>query len=193
MKTWLALDLSLKSTGFAFWNGESELPFLGSWALAPDMSWRGRGYVRLHKNMMDLHRVTAIDSIVYEEALSQAAVQGNSSAETLQTLAGLVAHAESFAEAIGATYRAINIASWRRHFIGKMPRGTKSPDLKALAMTRCKELGLDPAKHDEAEAAGILDYQLSVNGVIPPWRAGSILTRELTPATDGKARRDASC
>jgi hypothetical protein len=185
MATWLALDLSLSSTGFALWSTGSELPALGHWSLAPSMDWRGRGYVRLHKNMMDLHRVSPISHISYEETLSQSSVQGNSSIATIQMLAGLAAHVESFAEAIGATHRAVNMATWRKHFIGSMPRGTKKPDLKAMAMARCRELGFDPAKHDEAEAAGILDYHLSVSGITPPWRA-SILQRELTPALDGR-------
>ena len=186
MATWLALDLSLKSTGFAFWNGESELPVSGHWALAPDMSWRGRGYVRLHKNMMDLHKASKIDVIIYEEPLSQASVQGNSSLITIQTLAGLAAHVESFAEAIGARHRSVNMATWRKHFIGSMKRGTKTPDLKAMALRRCRDLGMEPNGHDEAEALGILDYELSTNGVIAPWRAGNVLQRQLQPVTDGR-------
>jgi hypothetical protein len=188
MAAWLALDLSLKSTGFALWSLGSELPVCGHWALAPDVSWRGRGYVRLHRNLIDLHRVESLSDISYEETLSQSMVQGNSSLPTIQMLAGLAAHVESFAEAVGATHRAVNMSTWRKHFIGSMPRGTKKPDLKALAMRRCKELGMDPANHDEAEAIGILDYRLSLEGIIPPWRA-DVLQRQLTPAMDGKGAR----
>lgn len=191
MPTWLALDQSLSSTGFALWNGESELPFLGHWKLAPDMTWRARGYVRLHKNMMDLHRVSTLERIIYEEPLSQASLQGGTSIATVQMLAGLAAHIESFAEAVGARHHAVNIASWRKHFIGSMKRGTKTPDLKAMTRTRCREFGADPANFDESDAFGILDYELSMNGVIPPWRAGAILQRELSPSTDGRALRDA--
>jgi hypothetical protein len=59
----------------------------------------------------------------------------------------------SFAEAIGCRWRSVPIAAWRRHWIGKMPRGTKSPDLKRMAMLRCRELGFEVIKHDEAEPA----------------------------------------
>lgn len=186
MATWLALDLSIKSTGWAMWSSGESRPAFGTWALAPDQSWRGRAYVRLHRNLMDLHRVAALDDIVFEEPLSAGAVHGQTSITTLAAMAGLAAHVESFAEAIGARHRAVNLSTWRKHFIGKMPRGTKSVDLKALSMTRCRELGFDPAKHDEAEAIGLLDYQLSVNGIVPPWRADHLLQRELTPATDGR-------
>lgn len=185
MATWLALDLSIKSTGWALWSTGEDRPAFGTWELAPDVSWRGRAYVRLHRHLLDLHRLSPIDHIAFEEPLPHAAVKGNTTIDTLAAMAGLAAHAESFAEAVGATHRSVNMATWRRHFIGKMPRGTKTLDLKALAMTRCRELGFDPARHDAAEAIGLLDYQLSLNGIVAPWRAG-ILQRELMPATDGR-------
>jgi len=135
---------------------------------------------------MELHRESSIDHIVSEEPLSQASLKGDTSVETIQMLAGLAAHVESFAAAVKATHHSVNISSWRKHFLGSMPRGTTSPQLKRLATARCKELGFDPAKHDESDALGILDYWLSVNGVIAPWRMGSILQRQLTPAGDGQ-------
>ena len=65
-------------------------------------------------------------------------------------------------------------------------RGTKSVDLKAMAMSRCRDLGFDVNRHDAAEACGLLDYQLSVAGIIAPWREG-VLERELRRETDGRA------
>lgn len=180
MATWLALDLSLSSTGWALFASGMEAPAYGHWELAAGMKWRARGYVRLHKNLMELHREHVIDSIDFEEPLNQAALKGNSSIDTITTLTGLAAHAESFAEAIGAKFNAVNISSWRRHFIGSMPRGTKTPDLKWLANKRCRELGFDPAVNDESDAIGILDYRLSLDGIIAPWRQG-VLQRELNP------------
>lgn len=182
----LALDLSVKSTGFALWSEGQPLPVSGTWALAPSIDYAARGFVRLHRNLLDLHRVSPIDEIVFEEAIPPFALQGNTNAKTLAAAAGLAAHVESFAEACGIRYRAVSIASWRRHFIGRMPRGTKGPDLKHMAMTRCRELGFDVQKHDAAEACGLLDYAVSVAGIIAPWRAG-VLEREMLPASDGKA------
>lgn len=187
MAAWLALDLSLSSTGFALWDGDSEAPVIGHWKLADEMKWRARGYVRLHKSIMELHRATPLDYIFFEEPLDQKALNGHTNTETLQTLSGLAAHTESFASAIGATHRAVNISSWRRHFIGSMPRGTKSADLKWMTQKRCRELGFQPVGSDEADALGILDYSLSVNGILPPWRSLNILDRQMTPAADGKA------
>jgi hypothetical protein len=191
MATWLALDLSLSSTGFALWSIGSELPVIGHWKLADSMAWRGRGYARLHRNLVDLHNISSIDHVVYEETLSQNSIKGGTTVETIQTLGGLAAHVESFAAAVGATCRSVNMSSWRRHFIGSMPRGTKKPDLKAMAMARSRELGLDPFCHDEAEAFGILDHHLSISGVIAPWRAANVLTRDLTPRGDGRSAHHA--
>ena len=155
-------------------------PAFGRWPLADSMKWRARGYVRLHKEMMALHREHDIDSIDYEEPLTQKALNGKTNIDTLRTLTGLAAHAESFAAAIGAKLSAVNVSSWRRHFIGSMPQGTKSPDLKRLTNVRCRELGFDPATYDESDAIGLLDYRLSVDGIIAPWREG-VLQTQLSP------------
>lgn len=186
MATWLALDLSVKSTGWALWSAGEERPAFGTWALADSIDWAARAYVRLHGHLMDLHRLSPIDFLCFEEPIPAHMLQGHTNAVTLAAAAGLAAHASSFAEAVGARWRPVSIAAWRRHFIGRMPRGTKTVDLKAMAMTRCRELGFDPARHDAAEAIGLLDHQLSINGIVAPWRSESILQRELTPAADGR-------
>ena len=184
MATFLALDLSVRSTGFAIWSTGQAKPASGTWALADSVDYAARAYVRLHRQLLDLHRVSPIDEAVFEEAIPGAALHGHTNVKTLAAAAGLAAHVESFAEACGIRYRAVNLSSWRRHFIGKMPRGTKSPDLKAIAMRRCRDLGFDVNRHDAAEACGLLDYQVSVAGIIAPWRA-DVLEREMLPATDG--------
>lgn len=187
MARWLALDLSLSSTGFASWESGDPAPAYGHWKLADTMKWRARGYCRLHQHLLEIHRAGAIDYLAYEAPLSQASVKGGSNIETIQTLAGLAAHAESFAAAVRAGASVVNVASWRRHFIGAMPRGTKSPDLKAMTMKRCRELGFAPLGYDEADAIGILDFHLHSVGMTPPWRVENVLQRQLHPATDGKA------
>jgi hypothetical protein len=181
MTTALALDLSVKSTGFALWSPGQAKPACGTWELAPSIDWAARAFVRLHKNMMDVQRVSPIDVIVFEEAIPPHRLHGMTNADTIAAAAGLASHAMSFAEALGIRWRPIGIAAWRRHFIGKMPRGTKTPDLKAMAMRRCRELGFDAIKHDAAEACGLLDYQLSMDGITPPWRVENALQQELIP------------
>lgn len=179
--SFVALDLSVRSSGWAMWNRGQERPAFGTWELAAHVDWAARGFVRLHKNLIDLHRLDPIECIYFEEPLSPGSVHGQTNVRTLYVAAGLAAHAESFAEAIGARHHVVHQATWRRHFIGKMPRGTKTPDLKHMAMQRCRELGFDPSKHDAAEALGILDYQLSIESITPPWRHGNVLQEQLRP------------
>lgn len=182
----VALDLSLKSTGFACWSEGQQRPRCGIWQLS-SLEFAGRAFVRLHRNLIDLHKVEPITSLMWEEALPHWAVKGQTSLATIKALAGLTAHALSFAEAVGARWSEVNQSVWRREFIGAMPRGTKTTDLKRMAMLRCRELGFDPEKHDAAEACGILDHQVTVSGITPPWRIANPLVRPLHPFSDGQA------
>lgn len=183
--SFVALDLSIRSTGWAMWSRGQERPACGTWELAPHIDYAARACVRLHKNLLSLHRLEEIEGLVFEEPIPGHMLHGQTSAATVSAAAGLAWHAASFCEALGITWRPVSIAAWRKHWIGSMPRGTKSPDLKAMAMKRCRELGFDAIKHDAAEACGLLDYQLSVAGILPPWRADNVLQRQLRPATDG--------
>jgi hypothetical protein len=175
----VALDLSLKSAGFASWSEDQERPVSGCWTLADGLSWAARGYIRLQRNLADLHKIKPITSIVYEDSLPAEKLHGQTNRDTLKALVGLTEHVESFAEAFGIKSRYTNQATWRRHFLGSMKRGTKTPDLKAFAMQRCRDLGFEPQKHDEAEALGILDYSVSLAGLTPPWRMQHVLMPEL--------------
>jgi hypothetical protein len=187
LTTWLALDLSLSSTGFALWSSDVERPVIGHRKLADAVKWRAGGFVRLHKLLSELSfEADGIDHIAFEEPLTQAGLKGNTSIETVETQVGLAAHVMSYAAATKATHTAVNISSWRRHFIGAIPRGTKTPDLKAMAMKRARELGMEIACNDESDAFGLLDYFLSVNDIMPPWRNAFCLERQMRPEHDGK-------
>jgi hypothetical protein len=166
----LALDLSIRSTGFAFWSDGMAKPAYGTWELAGDIDHAPRAFVRLHRRLKDINDATPIDVIAFEEAIPPHMLHGNTNAKTVTAAAGLAAHVMSFGEALGIRYRAVSIGAWRRHFIGSQPRGTKTADFKHLAMQRCRELGFNPAEHDAAEACGLLDYEMSVEGILPPWR-----------------------
>jgi hypothetical protein len=183
--TVLALDLSVKSTGFALWSDSQAKPVCGTWELAGGIAHAAKAFVRLHRHLKDVYGLAPIDLIAFEDPLPPHAVHGQTSIDVLKASAGLAAHVQSFSEAMGIRCCAVNQSTWRRHFLGAMPRGTKTPDLKHLAMQRCRELGFEVIKHDAAEACGLLDYQLSIEGIIAPWREG-ILQRQMTPATDGR-------
>lgn len=163
------------------WSRGQERPAHGTWELAPSIDYAARAYVRLHKALLDLNRLEKIECLVFEEAIPAHQLHGNTNALTIRAAAGLATHAESFSEAIGCRYHEVPIAAWRRHWIGKMPRGTGTPDLKHFSMRRCRQLGFEPQKHDEAEAIGLLDYQLTIEGVTPPWRDQFLFAEQFVP------------
>ena len=171
----VALDLSIKSTGWASYAPGRNAPASGSWELAAGVQWSARAYCRLQRNLSDLHIVQPINAITYEDSLPAEALHGHTSRDTIKAAVGLTEHVESFGEALGIRTRYTNLSTWRRHFIGAMKRGTKTVDLKAYAMQRCRDLGFDPATHDEAEALGILDYALHLANITPPWRSEHVL------------------
>jgi hypothetical protein len=178
-----ALDLSKSSTGFACWGPEDSKTASGVWELGSIFTSRGRVFQKLHMNLLDLHTISPIDAIFYEDGINIFPGAVATNAESIKLSAGLAAHAESFAEAIGARHiHAVNMTTWRRHFLGKMPRGTRKSDLKEMAMERCRQLGFKPAKHDEAEAIGILDYACDALGITPYWSAGEVLRPPLERA-----------
>ena len=60
--------------------------------------------------------------------------------------------------------REVPISTWRKHFIGagRAPKGEASGWCKRQAQSRCRALGWGDLSDDEAEAAGIWDYGMSL-------------------------------
>lgn len=176
MTTILALDLSKSSTGFALWETSMARPVSGTWSLGSSMTTTGQACINLHQRLNDLYSVSPFDIVIYESPLNLDSGKLVTSADTTFLLIGLAVHVDSFSEAKRIRkYRCVNQTTWRRHFIGSMKRGTKTTQLKAYSMERCSQLGFNPAKHDEAEAIGILDFMCEMEGIIPPWRANEVL------------------
>lgn len=176
MPSFLALDLSGKATGWAFWNGESARPVSGIWSLTNALTDHGTMFMNLHQRMNDHFKLMPADIVFYEEPISlgPGAVQTNR--DTVFTLIGLAAHVDSFCAAKSVRkLRSVNQKSWRRHFIGSMRRDVKTKALKAYAVERCHQLGIRPSRHDEAEAIGILSYACAMEDIVPPWEAGEVL------------------
>jgi hypothetical protein len=172
----LTLDLSKRSTGWAIWAAGSDKARLGHWQLGSEFTSDGRTYCKLHQCLAELHQITPFEHLYFEEPLRPEMLQGHTNIDTLRVLTGLAAHACSFGEAYRlATIKAVNISSWRKDFIGRQKRGTKTATLKALVTERCRQLGHSPRKDDEADAFGILDYACTMRGIVPPWRADEVL------------------
>lgn len=171
-----AFDLSKTSAGWAAWGSDLERPIHGSKALGHgNLTPPGLVFARVHGLMNDVHMMTGFTVAYIEEPLQPAAVQAHTTFDTLLLLYGLYAHALSFCEAKGIRAQSPNQTTWRRHFIGKMKRGTKTPDLKAYTMERCRQLGMAPKNNDEGDALGILDWGCEVERITPPWRANEVL------------------
>jgi len=173
--TTLALDLSKRSTGWAVWSEGWESPRYAAIQLGSEFTTDGRTCLKLHRVLADLHQVMPFTSIYYEKPLTQVE-RGGASNPANDVQLKLVGHAESFAEAYNIRIcMGVNMKSWRRHFLGSMPRGTKTKALKDYAIERCRHYGWKPKTHDEADALGLLDYALDLQGIKAPWVADEVL------------------
>lgn len=172
----LSLDLSKRSTGWAYYAEGAERPYNGVWdRLGSEYTTRGQLFYALYAELLNHHKIMPIGKIYAEEPLNLIPNSVATTAENVWIAVGMASMVEMFAHTMRIKLVWVHQARWRREFIGKMPRGTKSVDLKAFAMERCRQLGLKPQKHDDAEALGLLTYALEVERVPAPWIAGEIL------------------
>lgn len=176
----LALDLSKRCSGWAIWQEGWDMPRYGSVQLGSEYTCDGRTYVKLHQVLSDLRMtVSKFEAIYFEEPINPAQLTGHTNIDTLRVLSGLAAHTLSFSYALSIRAQAVNITSWRRFFVGKMPRGTKTKEWKDYAIERCQQYGWKPRTNDEGDALGILDYACDLQGVTPPWRVDETLRAPL--------------
>lgn len=192
-----ALDLSKTSTGWAAFDSEgSGKPIYGSWVLGSSFTSNGGVFAKLHECMADLHSILPFDICYIEEAINPSQLQGFTNIQSLRLASGNAAHAESFCYAYGVRFMPLNVGVWRGPFIGKMEqqqakaearalskekgkRVSARDTLKRLSVARAKQLGFTPKNDDEADAIGILDYAIEVEGMTPPWRVNEVLRTPL--------------
>lgn len=178
--SFLSLDTSKTRTGWAHWRPGLDLPVFGSFRLGDEYTPPGKVFAKLHGELSDLHKALAFTSAVYEQPADPQHFGRTTSFDVPFLLIGIAAHVDSFCAALGVRRCGwVHQATWRRHFIGSMKRGTKRMDLKDFVIARCRELGMEPRNDDEADALGILDYDLSLSGITPPWRNEHVLTEQL--------------
>lgn len=138
-------------------------------------------FARLHEKMTDLHMLGRIEAVYFERPRHLDGYVKESNTRSHLIMVGLTAHILSWVAAMDGVriVKDVHMATWRGHFIGSMPRATKSAQLKEWAMRRAKVLGFRPAVHDQAEAIGILDYACEVNRIMPYWRQHEVLRPSL--------------
>ena len=175
--SFVALDIAT-NCGWAAWNPGWDKPIYGAWTLPGDAGEVGRAAVALHHKLADLHAMEPITRLYFEGGIPTNGLSGNTNMTTIYKLAGLAAHAESFAYAVSARCRNVPQGTWRKHFIGK-GSGFKTSQFKAMSIARCREYGWAPQCDNAADALGVLEYAIYLSDEIPPWRDATVLRREL--------------
>lgn len=192
----LALDLSKTCTGWAFWKPGDERAVLGHFSLGSAYASNGDVFAKLQGKLNELRQAFSFDHLVWEQKLSPQNLGAISNYQTIALLGGLEAHAESFAAVFRIPHRAVNVSSWRPDFIGRdeiagvrtavkaeeKRLGKKigtSDALKVATMLRARQLGYEPRKQDEADALGVLTYELLYRAITPPWLADETLRAPL--------------
>jgi len=202
----LSLDLSKTRTGWAWWDGHSPVPRYGSWVLGSEYTTNGGVFAKLASCLAEHHQVMPFERIYVEPPIVPAQLQGNTTIQTIRLAIGLAATLEYFAHQYRTHDRyptrrpfEVNVETWRPEFIGRIANSDAKADarrrkkagderasardtLKALTMQRCKQLGLNPRKNDEADAIGIMTYGLLYDQVTPPWCANEVLQQPLEVA-----------
>lgn len=196
----LALDMSKTSTGYAFWHPGLDLPRFGHWELGSVFTDDGMVFSKLYRNLADLYAVAAFDYLYVEQTINPVQLAGHTTISIINMLAGLRATALQFAHDYRMRIvKEVALDHWRPAFVGRMEvndakaaarrarkegnqKASAREDLKALCMARCRQLGMKPARDDEADAIGILDYACDLLGIIPNWRANETLRPILTGA-----------
>lgn len=173
----LVLDQSLSSTGFALLR-EGSAVLTGSWHLCDSSGNRALGFRELWSKLDAMHKGYGLDLIVHEKPSFGAANKGE---DQLIGAVGMVAIIELFTVSRSIRIASYASRSWRSTFFTRTERKiiaakpTRLRDWKRPAILRARQLGFDPASHDEAEAIGIADYHLLKNKTTPEWRAGDLL------------------
>ncbi len=184
--SYLALDLSKRSTGWALWKEGWDTARIGHWKLGSEYSSDGQVYGKLHRSLNDLFKLERFEFVFIEEPINLHKT-GGTSANNIRMSLGLNAHVESFAVARRCRrLQEVNVSSWRQDFIGRDITGSARKEakragksardqLKRLTIARCRQLGFTVSVDDEADAIGILTYGLSISGITPPWLANETL------------------
>lgn len=197
--SYLALDLSITRTGYALWDGESEKPIYGGWSLRQEQGSRGDSYRILYRKLNELYGFQRFDTVYFEQPIDPRNLNGLTNFDTVWLAFGLASHVQSFASAKRCRKVVpVNISEWRKSFIGDLivrevaaqkRRNKKNgikPDsvdpLKRLCVERCLQLGMNPKKHDDAEAIGVLTAALLQDKITPPWLANETLRAPLMGA-----------
>lgn len=177
----LALDLAT-TTGWALHRPGMQRPFFDAFMLPGPPNAIGQPCDALERWLREMAINTRSEGGISHYFFEAQHIAENMNPQNAYRLIGLGAIVEKFAYQTKALAYAVDISTWRKHFLGrgsgfkrdKTKKGKPylpGEDPKELALQRCEQYGWHTDIHDAAEACGILDYALSI---IPdyhrPWR-----------------------
>ena len=176
----LAFDLSKASTGWARWSDDQARPTFGSKCLGSEYTSRGDTYVALHKLIIEMTLFGTPDHIVVEAPRNPTHLPYPTKFLNDRQLIGLAEMAHYFAAMLGCTVREVETKDWWPHFNRQgFPKRVKGSSSKDYTIARCRQFGFKPKNDDEADAIGILSYEMEMRGVLPPWVRNEILVTPL--------------
>jgi hypothetical protein len=177
----LALDLAT-TTGWALHRPGMQRPFFDAFTLPGPPNSIGQPCDALERWLRDMYVATKAEGGISHFFFEAQHIAENMNPQNAYRLIGLGAIVEKFAYQVKARCYVVDIATWRKHFIGrgsgfkrdKTKKGKPylpGEDPKELAVQRCEQYGWHTDIHDAAEACGILDYGLScIPDYHRPWR-----------------------
>lgn len=170
----LALDTSKSRTGWASWETGDAKPVLGHFQCGSEYTSDGSAQKTLWRNLLDITAFGMPDIMGVEAPADASKWKGGRPFQHTKTLIRLAGTVMFFAENYGIRASEIPKDVWFPPFIGPNQRPPKG-EAKSYCEMRCKSLGLRPLNDDEADAVGILDYMISLEQIIPPWREENLL------------------
>jgi Holliday junction resolvasome RuvABC endonuclease subunit len=161
----LALDINTRRTGFAFGGETDGAPRVGHWKLYgchEDVDLT-RSAAALYNSISDLCKLIHPRFVILEAPFNPALNEGRSNHQSVMGLFSLAAIASAAGHNAGATVSRAHVQTWRKSFTGH----GRPQNPKAVTQARCALLGWSVANEDEADAAGVWCWGMSMK--YPKW------------------------
>lgn len=161
----LSLDLNTKRCGLGFGGPQDGSPRLGTWQLfgTADEDALARSCAALYRSISDLCKLIHPQFVYYEAPFNPQDARGHTNHQAVRGLLSLAAVAMAAGRNAGAMTYPAHVQSWRKSFCGH----GRPENPKQATIARCNLLGWSVANDDEADAAGVWAYGMSIR--FPKW------------------------
>jgi hypothetical protein len=168
----LALDMSKARTGWASWSDDQDRPTYGSFSLGSDMTDKWDVLVNLHKRWLELTAFGYPTHVVLEKPANTKHWDRPTNFDNDCLLIRITGQLGYLARVCNVRYiRETDGSKWFTQF-NAQPRSAKRAkgvSTKDITLQTCRQAGLKPKNDDEADAIGILTYEMSNLGIEAPW------------------------